>query len=200
MTNMTELDVTTALQRLKEQGLAPLPPASFVRGFVEYLKDKKTRPGHVDDRPREGLRHYAMEDVMAAPGFLALAKSLNQVASSYFGEPAVLWSLNVYCTDPDTPHLRGITGLHQDGEAPKILTLFMLCEDTPPDGAQLFAPKDRGRPDRWYAMYGTAGTCWLADTSMPHLGLIPRDRTRTIAWARWANVLPAAAAGLPRVA
>jgi hypothetical protein len=197
---MTELEEINALQLLKEQGLAPLPPAPFVHDFVDYLKDKKTRPGHVDDRPREGIWHFAMEDVMAAPGFLEMAKNLNRVASSYFEEPAILWSLNVYRTEPDTPHVRGITGLHQDGEAPKILTLFMLCGDTPPDAAQLFAPKHSDRPDRWYAMHGAAGTCWLADTSMPHLGLIPRDRTRTIAWARWANVLPAAAAGLPRIA
>ena len=197
---MTELEKTDALQLLKRQGLAPLPPAAFVHEFVDYLKDKESRPGHVDDRPRAGIRHYRMEDVMAAPGFLELAKGLNRAASTYFEEPAILWSLNVYTTDPDTPHVRGITGLHQDGEAPKILTLFMLCEDTPADAAQLFVPKDADRSDRWYAMYGAAGTCWLADTSMPHLGLIPRDRRRTIAWARWANVLPDAAAGLPRVA
>lgn len=181
---------------LRAEGIAHLGCMPWATEFIAALDAKTKLPGHAANYPRPGIFHHSMVDVMEAPHFLQYAKSLTPTASAYFNEIAVLWSLNVFHTEPGTPFLADVHGLHRDAEAPKILVLFMLCRDTDADGAQLL--QHPNEPHRWHAIYGPAGTAWLADTSFPHLGLIP-NKPRSIAWARFANIRPSAADGLPIV-
>jgi len=136
--------------------------------------------GHVANRPRPGIFHSRMEDVMAAPHFAGYATALTPTVSGYFGEPARLWSLNAFYTTRDTPYIPGLHGLHKDLEASKIVALFVLGYGTPLDSAQLHM-----RPDGLLEpIYGPAGTAWIADQTHYHMGLIP-SRPRMVAWARW---------------
>lgn len=175
------------ITELKETGIARLGVLPFVGAFTEHLGACPRYPGHVKARPRLGVECYAMSDVLAAPYFLQLAQFIQPSVSLYFGSPAVLWSLNAFYTDEATPFMRGVNGLHRDKEADKILTLFMLCYDTPASGAQLVLGPD----GEFRGVYGPAGTAWLADTTNPHCGLMPTT-SRLIAWARYADKLPQA--------
>ena len=175
------------IDELNDTGFCALARVPWVGEFTGYLDTKPRWAGHVKARPRHGIFCNSMADVIAAPHFLEYAKNFTPVASKYFGEQAHLWSLNAFYTDADTPFIPGVNGLHCDREAEKILVLFMLGRDTGPDGAQLLMT----RPHSWAAMWGQAGTAWLADTTMPHCGLLPK-KPRMIAWARWANVVPQA--------
>ena len=194
---VSAMDVSReTLDGLRETGLSRLGVVPWADEFVDVLTLQPRRPGHVGSRPRPGVFHNSMADVMAAPHFLDYAKSLTPLASEYFGEPAHLWSLNAFCTDRDTPYIAGINGLHRDREADKILVLFVLGADTDVQGAQLFVTK-AGRAE---LVHGPKGTAWLADTTQLHCGLIPNG-PRMIAWARWANVVPQAKSeeGLPGI-
>ena len=180
---------------LEKDGYLLLPAVTWIEDTVDYLKMCPKNPGHVKDRPRPGICHNAMEDVMTAPYFKEYAMALTPMASAFFGEPAVLWSLNAFYTSPDTPYVPSVNGVHRDSEAPKILTLFILGYDTDVDGAQILLSPDGSS---FRAFYGPAGTAWLADTSRIHAGLLPK-KERLLLWARWANETPRAAAGLPRI-
>jgi hypothetical protein len=186
------------LANLRRTGLTRLGVMPWVDEFMAHLQGCERFPGHVRARPRAGIWNNAMVDVMAAPHFLDFAKSLTPLATDYFGEAAHLWSLNAFYTDAKTPYIGSVNGMHRDREADKILTLFMLGSDTEITGAQILV----GKSEQDAALiYGKAGTCWLADTRHWHCGLLPLQ-PRCLAWARWANVVPMAAAAeqLPEVA
>lgn len=196
------------IEELRRTGIARLGVMPWVGEFTAHLARCPRYPGHVKARPRDGITCNSMQDVMEAPRFLAYAKSLTPIAAEYFGEPAHLWSLNAFYTDEDTPYIGSINGLHRDREASKILCLFMLGHFTPAASAQLFVRNsqddwvtDKDDAYRWDAVWGDAGTAWLADTTMLHCGLLPRI-PRMLAWARWANCIPEAkhTENLPHVA
>ncbi len=182
------------IDELRRTGIARWGVVPWINEFVDYLANCPRYPGHVRARPREGIFCNAMSDVIAAPYFLPFAKKFTSVASDYFGEPAHLWSLNAFYTDERTPYVGSINGLHRDREADKILTLFMFGTDVDKDGAQILAPNWFGPgpiPQQWDAVWGRAGTAWLADTRNLHCGLLPQ-KPRCLVWARWANVVPLA--------
>lgn len=183
------------MSSLRRDGYLQLPRVPWIDQTVKYLESCERYPGHVRDRPRPGIYHNSMEDVMRAPRFTEYAKTLTPVASEFFDEPAVLWSLNAFYTSRETTYVPSVNGAHRDSEAPKILTLFVLGYDTEVDGAQILLSPDGSS---FRAFYGPAGTAWLADTSRVHAGLLPK-RERLLLWARWANETPRAAAGLPRI-
>lgn len=182
-------------------GVVPWP----IDDFVDYLVLRPRYAGHVKARPREGIWCNSMRDVMEAPFFLEYAKSFHELAWDYFergsGPQPHLWSLNCFYTDAKTPYIGPINGLHIDREAEKILTLFVLGEDTTDEGAQLvktfgaFSRRDEvcgadakhgGQAELFY---GPRGTAWLADGTLPHCGLLSR-KPRMLAWARFANCIP----------
>ncbi len=177
------------IDELRKTGLVRLGQVSWVEEFTGYLASCERFPGHVKARPRAGISCNSMADVMAAPRFLDYAKSFTPLATEYFGEPAHLWSLNAFYTDDKTPYIPGVNGLHRDREAGKILVLFMFGTYTGADAAQFIATS----PLRYDAIWGPAGTVWLADTTRHHFGLLPRE-PRTLVWARFANCIPPAKA------
>lgn len=170
---------------LHNQGFARLGILPWIGETVAFLAKCQKYSGHIKARPRLGMECAAMEDVMVAPNFLRYAKSLTPIVSKHFGEPAILWSLNAFYTNRDTPYFPGLHGLHKDRGGDKIVALFVLGYDTPIDSAQLhMLPSGLLEP-----IYGPAGTAWLADNTQYHMGLIP-SRPRMLMWARWAEKLP----------
>ena len=174
------------LEELRATGIARLGIVPWADGFLAHLAKAPRYPGHVNSRPRQGIWHNAMADVVRAPDFLDYAKSFTTTAGEYFGEPAHLWSLNAFYTDHTTPHIPSIHGWHKDREASKILVLFKFGTDTYMDGAQLL---DNGHAIE--SICGPKGTAWLADTTHEHCGRIPAY-PRTLVWARFANCVPQA--------
>lgn len=180
------------IPQLRRFGFVRLGVVPWIGDFMAYLADKPKFPGHVKARrPKEGIECHAPEDVIAAPGLLPYAKGFTPAVSTYFGCPAVLWSLNAFYTYPHAAFARGLHGLHSDqntGTAgDKLLALFVLGLDTDITGAHLHV-----RPDGLIEpIFGPAGTAWIADQSHLHAGLIP-DKTRLLLWARWAECLPQA--------
>ncbi len=170
---------------LTQQGFMRLGIVPWIEETVDFLSTCKRWPGHIKARPRPGIECNAMEDVIRAPHLADYAKSLTPIVSKFFGEPAVLWSLNAFYTDRNTPYFPGLHGLHRDRGGDKIVALFVLGYDTPLDSAQLHM-----RPDGLIeTLYGPKGTAWLADNTQHHLGLIP-SQPRLLLWARWAERLP----------
>jgi len=182
------------VEQLRTTGLARLGIVPWIDDFLGFMCERPLFPGHVKARlPKPGVFCYAPEDVIAAPGLLTHAKSLTSLASEYFGEPAHLWSLNAFVTRPDAGYWRGLHGLHSDvttsnnAVGNKALAFFVLGHDTDITGAQLHV-----RPDGLIEpIFGPAGTCWLADQSHLHCGLIP-EKPRLLLWARWAEKIPQA--------
>ncbi len=175
------------IEELRRIGLCRLGIVDWIGEFIEFMSWKPKLPGHVENRPRPGIWHNRMADVMAAPHFLEFAKSFTPLASEYFGESAHLWSLNAMHTDQTAPY--GVNGLHRDREAEKILALFMFGTDVAKTGAQILLPEDDEAKSEW--VWGPKGTAWLADPRHLHMGLLPQA-PRMLIWARWANVVPAA--------
>jgi len=170
---------------LDQQGFARLGIVSWIDDVVAFLDTCRRWPGHITARPRLGLECNSMEDVIRAPRFLDYARSLTPTVSKFFGEQAILWSLNAFYTTKHTPYFPGLHGLHKDRGGSKIVALFVLGYDTPIDSAQLHM-----RPDGLLEpLYGPKGTAWLADNTQYHLGLIP-SQPRMILWARWAEKIP----------
>jgi len=170
---------------LRNQGFARLGILPWIDETVDFLESCRLYDGHIKARPRKGMTCRAMEDVMRAPHFISYAKSLTPTVSKFFGEPAILWSLNGFYTDRNTPYFPGLHGLHKDRGGSKIVALFVFGYDCPLDSAQLHM-----RPDGLLEpIYGAKGTAWLADNTQMHMGLIP-SQPRMLLWARWAERLP----------
>lgn len=168
-----------------KDGILRLGILPWIDEFVAFMDTCPRYPGHIKARPRVGLECNSMDDVIRAPHFLDYAKSLTPTVSRYFGQPAILWSLNAFYTDRNTPYFPGLHGLHKDRGGEKIVALFVLGYDTPIDSAQLHM-----RPDELLEpLYGPKGTAWLADNTQYHCGLIP-SRPRMLMWARWAEKIP----------
>lgn len=173
------------MEELRKNGFVRLGIVPWIDEFVAYLDKCPKYPGHIKARPRQGMSCNAMQDVMAAPHFLDMAKNYAYLASQYFNQKAILWSLNAFYTDRDTPYFPGLHGLHKDRGGDKILALFMFGTDVPLDSAQLHMKPD----GRLEPIYGPKGTAWLADNTHLHMGLIP-SRPRMLIWARYADFLP----------
>ncbi len=188
-----------ALETLRRDGIFRLPTALWIGQTMRYLERCPVLPGHVGSRPREGVWHHAMQDVMAAPHFLAYAKSFTPLASEYFGSPAHLWSLNAFITDEHTPLIPSIMEWHRDKEAKKILVLFVFGTDVDPEGAHCFVNGSHADPHAnpvtasHTRIWGLEGTAFLADTTGLHCGLRPNKR-RVVLWARFADEIPQAKA------
>jgi hypothetical protein len=110
--------------------------AAYMRG--DFLDKRRRWPGHTKAMPAPWAECYSMEDCMRAPGFQDFARQFSPLATEYFEEPSILWSLNAFWTHPKTPRWKYINDFHRDAEAPKILTLFFFLTDVADDGAHVF--------------------------------------------------------------
>lgn len=174
----------TILDDLRTTGVAMLGTVPWIDAFNAHLDACEQFPGHVHDRPRDGITHNASLDVTLAPGLYDYARRLTPIASKYFKGPAYLWSFNRYTITPETPDYPSIVGWHRDREADKILVLFMYCSDveTEADGPFQIEFEQKRRP-----ILGPKGTAFLADTTNLHRATLPTKGPRVNAWARWKN-------------
>lgn len=107
------------------------------------------------------------------------------VTPEYLGtSDPVAYSVNAFWTRPSAnPTRPDIQEYHTDKDDDRFLALFVYLTDvlSPEDGPhELVGPDGRTR-----AVYGPAGTAFLADTAHPHRGLKPRSRERGLWWWRW---------------
>ncbi len=125
------------------------------------------------------------DDAILAPHLLERAMELTDVAASYLGrDPPVSYSANVFWTRPGPGEVRkDIQAFHRDADDDRFLAMFVYLTDVVRDDD---GPQDLEGPDGVSrAIYGSAGTVFLADTSRPHRGRKPTTGERGIAWWRW---------------
>ncbi len=163
--------------------------------MLSFLRQCSTYPGHVKGAsvaPHEpgNSTCWAPEDVLAAPHFFEFAMRFRELASTYFGQDALLYSVNAFTTYPITgPMNPDIQKWHRDRDDSKFVALFVYLTDVPTveAGAHLYklgthAGAVDGPVD---TVLGPVGTAFLADGSGLHMGVRPAEQPRTIAWARW---------------
>lgn len=142
---------------------------------------------------------HHMHDVVRAPALLAAAIRFTPLVTDYFGEPALLFSLNAYWSQPSAQTHKSTHQWHRDEDDRKFLALMIYGTDVeaPEDGAHCWLPgtqPDRiapGTPSVEYCaahrqiVLGCAGTGFLTTGRSLHLGLKPTTRPRLMLWARW---------------
>lgn len=154
----------------------------------------------------KGFVCHRMADVLAAPGMFEVITRALPIVESYFGEAALLYSVNAFWKKPD-----GAPGWHHDSDdGDKQLVMFMYGTDVLSDddgvhahvtGSHLW-PRDKLKP--WHNVqedvsgplpadwpvhrfYGPAGTTFLTDTRGLHNGFAPVKDPRLLVWARWCS-------------
>jgi hypothetical protein len=199
-----EINATRILSDLRRSGLAATGcrmPAPALAAIIDHLVQAPVFNAHVwalsDRTPHaldEGLETACstMERVATAPGLLDLVDQFTPLAQAYFGEPALLYSLNAFWTapGPSAPD-SNIQSWHRDRDDRKFLVMFIYGSDvlTPDDGLHLYALGSHldgsAEGGEVVEVRGPAGTIFFADTSGRHCGLKPTRGRRMILWARW---------------
>ena len=152
-----------------------------------------------------------MDDVIRAPHFFEYALRGYEPATAYFGELPLLYSVNMFFTQPAPTQYGDTHNWHRDGDDRKQLGMFMFGTDVldPADGGHLYqrgthclleggdidvahAQLDAALGDAYRnppaasveTILGPAGTFFFEDPSGVHMGVRPRG-LRAFAWARW---------------
>jgi hypothetical protein len=129
------------------------------------------------------------ETLLTAPGFLAFVDQFTPVAEAYLQEPALLYSLNAFWTNPGpSPPHPYYQQVHRDSDDRKFLVMFIYGSDVlhASDGPHIYGPgSHRGADSTPMQALGKAGTIILSDTSGLHMGAKPERGRRLIFWARW---------------
>jgi hypothetical protein len=172
--------------------------------FVDYLAGCPVYPNHArqgrDAAPFGSLPWmcYDMQDVILAPGWFEKAVELLPIASAYLEVKPYLYSMNAFYTAPASFTKRDIQEFHRDTDDSRFVVLFLYCTDVfiDAEGAHQFQLKshrcDVDDPET-KTVLGSAGTMFFSDTRGLHRGLVPRNRRRMIAWARYGVSNPPAA-------
>ncbi len=160
---------------------------------------------------------HSMQDIVALPHLFELALAQKPAIESYFEEPAVLYSMNIFHTQPapNVPQYLDTHGWHRDGDDRKQCVVFVYGTAVSQDdegahlyqiGSHLKGDDELGRdfrapPENEVAhIHGPAGTAFLADTRGLHIGLRPQHRPRTLMWARWGVSQPPDSYGWDKLA
>lgn len=145
---------------------------------------------------------HTMQAAVTAPGLLEIALKLLPLANEYFEEPALLYSMNAFWTQPapGAPPYQDTHSWHRDGDDRKQLVAFFML--TPvielEDGAHQYQhgthvlnDNQLGRhftappPEAVTTIFGVAGEVFLEDTRGLHQAHRPRFLNRGLAWARF---------------
>jgi hypothetical protein len=143
---------------------------------VNPISDRRTAPSNCSS--------VAMQDVVLAPHWFEASLKMTDIVTEYFGtKNIVLYSYNIFYSNPAGPNYEGVQTWHRDHDSENFLALFVYLTDvlTIEDGAHAFEQKDGQRVD----IFGPAGTMFFADTRQMHMGHKPRINARAMAWARW---------------
>jgi hypothetical protein len=199
-----EIDAVQILAELRRSGIAApgvRMPTAALAAITDHLAKAPVFDAHVwalSSRAAhtldEGLETACstMETVATAPGMLDLVDQFTPLAEAYFGEPALLYSLNAFWTapGPSVPN-SNIQSWHRDRDDRKFLVMFIYGSDVlaPEDGTHLYARgshrDDSANGGEVVEVRGQAGTIFFADTSGRHFGLKPTRGRRMMLWARW---------------
>ncbi len=199
---MDRQKVDDIVVRLRKQGFAviePLTPEQIAETNHYLLARTVYRDAHVPQTARSQLAYSIMRDeardsecicvpsdhAILAPHIFERALDLTDVAAAYLErDPPVCYSANVFWTRPGTADIReDIQAFHKDYDDVRFLVMFVYLTDvmTDADGPQdLYGPDEEAR-----AIFGPAGTVFLADTSRSHRGRKPTTGERGLAWFRW---------------
>lgn len=206
----------TVVDVLRHDGISGAPGLSLSReqaaAITQHVKDSVCTDHHVfgaggrtapagdvwgdADWPVLGL---APDVAMRAPHYLTWALSGYEIAADYFGEEPLIYSTNVFVTQPSPRQYRDTHGWHRDRENPRMLVMFLYGTDviSPDDGAHLYEAGSHCDPDGGenYNGYqptrpvrtitGLAGTTFFIDPHGVHMGMRPTTRPRLLIWTRW---------------
>lgn len=195
---MTPKDAAS-VDALRTNGITILDDRFPLEPFLNYLSRRTVYRNHVrQGKPCEGLLGswpwmcHDMQDAIVAPGLLEAALSVLPIARAYLEQEPLLYSLNVFYTEPSYPGFQpkpDIQEFHRDADDSRFLALFVYCSDVLDETAgahQFQVGTHTGQPSApAVSILGPAGTMFLADTRGLHRGLVPNGQRRMIAWARW---------------
>ncbi len=190
------------LTALSTAGFAMLDPLAEIAAMNAFLR---SRPVHIDAhvpqtaRNRGDFMRYERDHFMAvdnecvcvhtddaivAPGWIERALDLTDVAGAYLSTAPVSYSANFFWTRPGPAALRGdIQDFHRDADDSMFVGMFVYLTDVLSDAD---GPHELEGPDGVVrAIFGPAGTMFMADTSLPHRGRKPTSGERGFGWWRW---------------
>jgi len=183
------------IAELTADGIVGVPPMAGAAEMLAYLNTRPQYHGHV--KGASVARHqpgnstcWAPEDILRAPHFVEFVLGLTAAAKAYLGQVPLLYSVNAFTTYPIAgPMNPDIQDWHRDKDDVRFVALFVYLTDVREmtDGAHLFKLRTHhgaGDGPQW-AVFGAAGTAFLADTRGLHMGVRPTEKPRTMAWARW---------------
>jgi hypothetical protein len=191
------------LASMRETGFAMLDPLAEITAMNAFLR---SRPVYVDAHvpqtarnrgedarfDRENRRAVVSEcvcvhtdDAIVAPGWIERALDLTPIAAAYLSVTIpVAYSANFFWTRPGPAALRGdIQDFHRDADDSMFVGMFVYLTDVLSDAD---GPHELEGPDGVVrAIFGPAGTMFMADTSFPHRGRKPTSGERGFGWWRW---------------
>lgn len=145
---------------------------------------------------------HAMDSIVTAPEIFELALGLLPLASTYFGEPALLYSMNAFWTQPalNQPEYQDTHSWHRDGDDRKQLVAFFMLTDVLEisdgvhqyqRGTHVLGDDQLGRhpnappAEAVQTIFDVAGAVFLEDTRGLHQAHRPLAAPRGLAWARF---------------
>lgn len=200
------------LDLLRRDGIADCPGLQRwqAQQLANHLVGRPCYPEHVKIHGDGVARHHGAEDlgpifthdmaeVLAAPWFFELALATAPLAAEYLGMPAPpLYSVNAYWARAGSHPIQDLQTWHRDYDDTRFVALFvygtdMLSEDAGPHlfkmGTHHQVEEGTVRPEdgEVRAVFGLAGTAFVADTRGLHMGQQPSPvgGTRLLLWARW---------------
>ena len=206
----------THATELRDYGYTRLAPWNDANALRARLKNSPTYTGHVipqGDRvartwdetiaiPANPLFHacHSLETILqAAPSLLPYIVGYLPLVEEFFGEPALLYSINAFWKRPPD---RG--GWHYDLDDRKQAVIFIYGTDvlSPEDGVHQYYVESAGfsteekakfhnvegvfvPPVAVESFYGPAGTAFMTNTNGLHTGWPPKTGARLLIWARF---------------
>ncbi len=183
------------IKELKQNGISVLPILIDVHRFVNYFSYCPVYENHVRQGKEEkgplGSHPWMchdFHDVIQAPDWFEIALAYTPLAGIYLNINPILYSLNVFYTEPGAEPKGDIQDWHRDSDDFDFLALFLYCtdvlnEDDGPHQYKIGSHVSGDGPIK--NVYGKRGTIFFTASKGLHRGLVPKSGRRMIAWARW---------------
>lgn len=194
------------LEALRRDGITYIPQTFPFSDVKSFLRDHLVTNAHVWAKGSDTDEYdaavemkqwpmfcHTMSAAVCAPHMFELAYGLLPIADAYFEEPALLYSMNVFWTQPAAgPQYQDTHGWHRDGDDRKQLVAFFMLTDVREDrdGLHMYqagshnAETDAIDHNKWVRLLGNAGSVFLEDTRGLHVGARPQ-KLRGLGWARF---------------
>lgn len=203
------------LRQLQRDGVVKTSVTFNAEAVVNYLRQTSVFNAHVAakattlDTFQEVVNArqwpmfcHTMESIVVAPEIFEIAVGLLPLADVYFGEPALLYSMNAFWTQPapNQPQYQDTHSWHRDMDDRKQLVAFFMLTTVHElgDGAHQYqygthvlSDEQLGRhpnappPEGVQTVYDVSGAVFLEDTRGLHQAFRPQVSPRGLAWARF---------------